>query len=316
MNSTATVLPDIADGIKEYSAGLTQYMGLELMPPLPVQRKSADFHKIAVAQATQATGSLVRAPGASYAQIQHTTTTDSYACVEYGLEEPIDDGDALELAPNFDAEMAAAELNARHLREAQETRIATLLFNASTFSGFTSDVGTEWSDSGGTPVADVRDIKRTLLQNLGGEIGPGAEICLAFSTLVRDQILATTEFAALVKGGNGGNADRIPEISDPEMARIFRVDRVFHSIAQANGSDIWDDEFALLFVRRTGSLTSLRSNVQCCRTFMWAPDAGENIVVDRYRNEGKRSDMVRVRQHLDEKVITAAAGYLLANISE
>jgi hypothetical protein len=63
------------------------------------------------------------------------------------------------------------------------------------------------------------------------------------------------------------------------------------------------------------------------RTFLWTGDSDSNSVVESYRDEERRSDIVRVRHHTQERRlisydeddaaksdIAAACSYLLSNI--
>ena len=47
------------------------------------------------------------------------------------------------------------------------------------------------------------------------------------------------------------------------------------------------------------------------RTFQWEADAPVPVVVEEWRDEGRRSDMVRARTHLGEVVQFAGAGQIL-----
>ena len=52
------------------------------------------------------------------------------------------------------------------------------------------------------------------------------------------------------------------------------------------------------------------------RTFHWSADGSSmGGTVETYRDETKRSNIVRVRQDTDEKVLYAATGHLLSNIT-
>ena len=313
MHTTATVRPDIADSLIEYARDSRgQFMGSEIFPVYRTSEKTGDFHKIEVGQATQATGSLVRAPGATYDRIQHVTTSDNYACVEYGIEEAIDDSDRRRLQNYFNCELEAGILCMRHLLLKYEVRVAEIAFDASTFSGYTGGVSTEWNNSG-APNNDIADTKLTIKQNLGGVIDPGSEWCLAISETVRQNIVQNSNVQSLLRGGTGANEDKYINVQDEALAAVLGVDRLFYSAAQDNGSDVWDDEYALLFVRRGDNL--LTAGPQLGRTFMWETDAPETALVETYRDEARRSDVIRVRQNVDEKLLMVEAGYLLSNIS-
>ena len=47
------------------------------------------------------------------------------------------------------------------------------------------------------------------------------------------------------------------------------------------------------------------------RTFLWANDSPENVMVEQYRDESIRSDVFRSRQHTDELLLDKYFGHLL-----
>lgn len=312
MNSTATVRTDLGDAVNEFALNSDQFMGLQILPLYPTRTKSSNFDKITVAEALKPVGELKRAAGGKYATVQHVATSDSYACEEYGLEEPIDDGDRQDLDRSFDTENDVANLIATRLLVAYDARVAAMAFSASVFSGKTAGVSTEWNNSG-NPYNDIQDAKLTLLQQLGGIITPGSQVCLAVSEKVRKNIVENSNVKALLAGGQYSERDRVGVVSNERLAAVLGLDAVFASPAQDNGTDVWDDEYALIFVRRTDRL--LRSGPQLGRTFQWEQDHSGVYTVETYRDESRRSDIVRVRQFVDEKIFTTAAGYLLSNIT-
>ena len=312
IDATASLRPDLNEGTLEYSNGLnSQYMGLELLPVYETDSKSGEFAKIDVSEVKKAIGTGARAPGSGYERLTHIVTADNYVCQEYGFEETVDDGDKEQVDRYFESEMATTELLINKLRRAQEVRIAAAVFNVTTFTAQTAGVGTEWDMAAtATPFQDISDILPTLKANMGGVVD--GEICLAVSDKVFQNILQTTEIKNMRFGGVGADVDQRPA-SKQELAQILGIDRVFCSAAQNNAVDIWDDEYAMIFVRNQSR--SLKSQVQMGRTFLWTSDSPQNANVESYRDEAVRSNVIRVRQHLDEKILTVEAAYLLSNIT-
>jgi hypothetical protein len=79
----------------------------------------------------------------------------------------------------------------------------------------------------------------------------------------------------------------------------------------ASITDIWDDEYALLFVKSTGDLRSPGLG----RTFIWTDDSPQNLNVESYREEQTRADIIRVRHHWVGKVLKPEYAWLLSNIT-
>jgi hypothetical protein len=118
-------------------------MGVDILPIYPVQEKSADYPVIPT-EAMLKIQDTKRAPTGHYPRSDWEFETKTYACEERGWEELVEDSEARDLRRLFDVEMAAAMRANEVIMRRQEYDIAALLFNATTFSGRTSDVGTEW----------------------------------------------------------------------------------------------------------------------------------------------------------------------------
>ncbi len=312
--STAQYQPVISQNIAEFAANLeSQFMGLDVLPLFDSADKTAIIPKWGIGNITKSTGNLKRNPKGGYARIEHSPGSFTYECEEYGLEELIDDSERKYLDKFLNTMSDMGKFLYHHLRKQQEKRIAAMVFNATTFAGYTAAVSTEWSNVAATIVKDVKDKKLLLKQNLGGVIGVG-EICLAVSEKVFDNMGQNTEIKALRGGGNGASRkDFVMQVGAAEMAHILGVDKVVYTAAQADGSDIWDDEYALLYVRYSGN--QLRSQPHIGRSVLWTDDSPTNVVSEFYRDDKIRSNIHRVRQQLDEVVFTPAAGYLLSNIT-
>jgi hypothetical protein len=311
VSSSATIRPDLMDAVREYGNGLnSQFMATDVLPIAGTAFQSGTFGVLPIENLTNQSTAGKRAPGSGYNRQQSNIETSNYTCEEYGFEEPIDDGEAKRMGIYFDAELAATQINEFRLRRAQEVRAAALLFNASNFSGYTGSVSTEWSNVAGTPYNDIQDTILTIKQNVGGVID--GELCLACSEKVFRNIVQTTEFKGMRAGGTGSNMDKVVP-SDVDAARILGIDNIFHSSAQNAAADVWDDEYALLFIRSQSPILS--SSVQLGRSFLWTQDTASNVLIESYRDEAVRSNIIRCRQYVDEKVFNYAAGYLFANIS-
>jgi hypothetical protein len=318
--SSATIKPLLAASVGEYADDLReQFMGLDVLPSMEVDSKNGSYGIVPVENVTDATGDGKRAPGGGYQRNDSDVETQDWACLEYGLEEPLDDSESRDIANILDAEREVTTLQAFRLIRLDEKRVASAVFNTTTFSSYTGGVSVEWDNASGTPYSDIQDTILTLKNNVGGALAPGMEICLAVSEKVYRNMVKTTEIQGKIKGGDGSTIDKDPStsrdiIAKDRLARILGVDRVFCSNAQDGGSDIWDDEYAMLFIRGTGGIVT-RMQPQMGRTIMWTTDAMNPFSVESYREENRRSNIYRVRHQTDEQIMVPAAGYLLSNIT-
>jgi len=315
MQTNALIRPLLSQTCSEYAPNLKgQFMGLDILPASVEDSKTATFSRLVIENVTDGTGDGRRAPGAGYERTDSTFEETTYDTKEYGLEEPLDDSDAQRYKVYLDAEREIAETVTYKVTRLQEKRIAAKVFNATTFSGYTGAVGTEWSTaSTANPYDDIQDAILTLKRQMGGALG-NSELCLAMSEDVFRKCVKTTNIQGKIKGGDGSSLDKdstFDMIGAARLASILGINQVFYSPAQDAAVDIWDDEYALLYFRSSGK--NLRE-VQIGRSFIWN-EADNPYTVETYRDEPVRSEIVRVRQHSDEQVFTPMAGYLLSNIS-
>ncbi|KPL05251.1 hypothetical protein AMJ85_12010, partial [candidate division BRC1 bacterium SM23_51] len=106
------------------------------------------------------------------------------------------------------------------------------------------------------------------------------------------------------------------------MAACFDLDYVIVADcpkdSAAEGQDttianIWSDEYAM--VCRVATTQDIRE--PCIgRTFHWGEDGSQiGGLIESYRDESVRSDVVRVRHDVDEVVLYVEAGHLLSNVT-
>jgi len=309
--SSATIRQDIADALRENLYGRGEFIGTAVMPIYGVTGKSGNFAKIAFAQ--QPTSSRVaRAPGAGYSRQIREGTSDSYACEEFGREEPIDDGERANLGKYFDVELDAAESAAGVILLEQEARIAAIMHDYTTsFAGCATD-GSAWATaSTGTPIKDVRAAIVTLKKQINGGIPVTAKIVAACTDATLDNALNTTEVANKLMYAQKGMIDR--EAMVEALAVTMGLNAIFHTSIQRAGASVWTDNVFGIYITADG--LNLKSVPQCARTFLWTADCADNALAETYRDETVRSDVVRVRQHVDEKLISARCGHILYGLS-
>lgn len=286
------------------------FVGLEILPAFPVGQQSADYPILPI-EAILKVKDTKRAPRGGYARGDWQFETGTYATEEYGWEEPIDDVEARLYARYLDAEMVATEICVDSMLRGHEIRVAGLL-EANTI---TANVSTEWSTLATcTPRANVETARAAMRASYG--VLPNA---IVMSHKVFRNVLNTAEIKDALKYTSPieiGSEDAQKAI----LSQYLGLD-VLVGGAQKDGAkrgqaaslaDIWDDEYVHLIARSTDN--RLRAPVYG-RTFLWTEDSPDTVVVESYREEDKRSTIIRARQHIDEAVIFAGAAYKLGNIT-
>lgn len=319
-NSLATLRPDLAASFEEFAAEMDAngFVGYQVLPLVEVANKAGSYGVIPVKELLR-NHSTSRAPGAMYSRTDWQFETKVYNCQEHGLEGVVDDITANMYRNYFDAEAVTARRLRYSVMAEAESRIASAVFNATTWSGgaLTTAVSTEWSTvATAAPVSDVAAAKEAVFTSCG--MYPNA---LIISRRVFHNLRRCAQVIDLCKS-QGFMDVRQGSIGAQQLAQVFDLDRVIvagsarNSAAEGGTVSIaprWSGEYAM--VARIA--TSNDFSEPCIgRSFYWSADGGDPMgTVEQYRDETRRGEVLRVRHDVAETIIYPQAGHLLSNIT-
>jgi hypothetical protein len=319
--------------------GQRGFIGKELLPFTPVASQAGNYGIITPDQMLIAHED-VRAPGSSYNRGQSTFKALTYACLEHGVEEAVDDREAKMYANYFDAESFAAR-RARDtvLRNLERRIIAKFLdysasssahnfitaaavgtyANACALGGLSAigGAGTSWKTiATADPVTDIS----------------AASIAMyAASGFMPDtMVVSFKDYWFLRRNTSIQSQIKYSGLADPTLsfgaarqlfAELFGVSKFLVAGAQYASNkqgqalslaSIWTDGYVL--IAKTAQSQDFKE--PCIgRSFHWTADgSSDNGTVETYRDESRRSNIVRVRLDSDEQVILPTAGYLLTGM--
>jgi len=313
-----TLRPDLATSLEQYDLAMAWngFVAQEILVPVEVASQLGNFGIIPIEQLLMQRDTT-RAPGAAYNRSQFTFKPSTYACKENGEEEVVDDREAAAYMNYLSAEQYAA-MRARDavLRGLEANVLA--LFNTTTFNGHTSGVTTSWKTAAtSNPMADVATARSNVYAASGlvpniCVMGYNAWINFRLSAAVVDQIKFW-----------GGNDPTTAGISTAVAAKLLDVERVVVAGAQKNIAgqnltasltQLWSDD--QIFVGRVAKTQDFKE--PCVgRIFHWGGD-GSNLsgIVESYRDERVRGNVVRVRMDYDYQIFYPQAGYLLTGANQ
>lgn len=315
-SSLATQRPDLAASIDAFDLMMDAegFVGQRVMPVVDVQSSAGSFGKIPLDQLLQ-NRETRRSPGAGYNRGQFKFTPATYSTEEHGVEEPVDDREAQMYRNYFDAEVISTMRAQRAIVENQEKRVAALVFNASTYTP--TSITNEWDDyANATPITDVESKVQAIYAASG--LWPNAMVInrKVFRNLRNcAQVIDRLKYQGFVDV-------RAENISAQALAALFDIPNVLVAGGTKNAanegaatsiSQIWSDEYCWL-----GRIATTQDVREPCvgRIFHWSADGSEaRGLVETYREEQTRSNIVRVRHDVDEVEILTACGGLLSNIT-
>lgn len=320
-SSLATLRPDLGGSLQEFDLAMDRagFIATRALPVFEVAVKSGVFGRIPVEQLLQ-NRDTTRAPRSGYSRSNYTFTSDSFACQEYGAEEPVDDAEATMYRNYFDIEMISAQRAFDAVLRDAERRVSALIFNSTTWTGsdLTLGITNEWDDyTNATPIDDVEAAVRKIYANSG--LWANA---LIINRLVFRNLRNCAKVIDRITSSGAGNPAKPTDVTTDMLARVFDLPYIIVAGGTENSADegqsfagapLWSNEYAMVAKIATGNDIS-----EPClgRTFHWGAD-GSSIggTVESYRDETVRGDVIRVRHDVQEKVLYTECGFLLSNIT-
>lgn len=313
-SNTASVLrADIMTYVTEAAQADTMFIGEQVFPPYESEVQAGQFPKFKLATGELLTNdSTKRGQDGTYAEIKRAYETDNFATVDRGLEERVDDAYARYISRFFDAEVVAAMQTMRQVKIGHEIRCATALLNAGTFT--TTAAAVAYTESNLATIAfhkDVLDARDRL--NAKG-IEPNAVV---MSGQVMNRVRRSTLAQNYIRGA-GKATDATLLLGAKDLAASFEdagINQVLIGRLQYNnakkgqayvGTPVWAN--SSIWVGRLADGDFFNGGAG--RTIVWNKEGGL-WVAETYRDEKRRSDMVRVRQNTAEKVIDPTSGELI-----
>ncbi len=309
--SIATLRPDLGYAMQEIdlAANAAKMVALRVAPVLEAQEKAGNWGTLA-AEELLASASDTRAAGQRYNTVDFAAPeTDTFNCTDHGIEGAVDDDEATQFSEYFDSEMIVAARNRNIILANMESEVATLVAataNTATVSDWTNV-------SSGTPITDVTTQKNTFFTTAGRM--PNALVIneLDFNLLCNcAQIIDRIKYSGL-------QDPNLKNITPQAVAQALNIEEIIIAGAVYNSANpgaataagaatiatIWPTGYAsLVYVARTQD----PREPGWARTIHWGQDGSTiGAGIESYRDESRRSNMVRCRMNRHVKVRYSAA---------
>ena len=312
-NAQATPRSDIAALVMQANADFNKMFIGDLILPV----KGEDVKRGIYMKAKLANGELMngdakpRANGAAYDRINRVYDVDQYDAIEYGLEAVIDDAYESEVERFMNLEATEAMLLERSLRISYEVRVAAAVMNATTFTATAAAVA--YTEANLATINLPADVAAAKLRLLKKGIVPNAIIMSAnvFNRIQRSTLMQNQIFGVVPK-----SAGQFTLPGEDDVARALGVDNLYVAKAAKNGnakgqtfsgSFIFPDTYVSVCQVMGGEYQSGGIG----RSILWSKDTTGLFTPETYRSDERRSNIIRVRQHVAEKIVDETAGELI-----
>lgn len=276
------------------------YLADMVLPAVPVQLESAAYW--VYDKSRMDAPDSKRAPRAEYNRIDWNTSTDTYLCEQYGLEGEIDDEERKNAAAPLDLDVDTTEIVTDMVLNGREKRVADLVLSTGTVTQNTTLAGAnQWSDDASNPLGDVKTGRTTIYT---GGIGYTPNT-MVIGYLVFEALKQHPDIKEIVKYTERAIITR------QILAAVFEVDEVLVGKVQRRSSkegqtdafaDVWGKDALLFFKENRPSLkrASFGYQMRC-----------SDLQVFRYREDKKDTDVIRVSEKQDEKIVSEKLAYLI-----
>ena len=313
--ASTTLRGDLNQVVEEAAAMDRFFIGHLVLPALRVDTVSGQYPKLTLTESELLkAGATKRESGASYGRVKQRYTSDTYTCLDRGLEVPVDDNDKAAVARYFDAEAAAAKHAMRMVRLDHEIRVAAAIMNATTFgAGTNSVVAYTYANIATIDFSyDVREAVRRVK----------AKGVIPNTVVLSDTVFNRVRESTLLKnncglGAGSGKASPVTAalmgtlFADDGITNVYVAKAVYDSADKgqtASVGDVWGTTYVWVGNVTGGPIQEGGAG----RTLAFNSSGLESIwETMTYRDEVHKSDIVRVSQNTDEKITDSTAGTLI-----
>lgn len=248
-----------------------------------------------------------RAPGAEANEVDFAVSSDSYFCEDHALEAVITDEERDNADPAIQPDIDKTEFLTDKILLNKEIALANQIATNASLPNETLSGTDQWDDyDNSDPVQEVESQKGTILAAV--QQLPNT---LVLPYQVYAQVRMHPKVLERVANSHTG------AVSEAVLADVFDVERVLVPRGLKNTaapgqtaslSHIWGKNAFLCYVPARPGLKT----VAFTTTFQWsaAPGSLNGHLVEVWREERRKADMVRVQRYYDQKIVATGAVYI------
>ena len=305
----STIRADLNQALIEAPQADIGLIGAQLLPLQNVDAKAGTYLKVQLAGAELlSNNATARDAGSGYSRGIRSFSSANYSTDEFGLEELLDDSSVKDLSRFFSYESETAKFLLRQLKLSHEARVNTLLFAGSTpFTTADQSAAVAYTQANIATIVVARDVAAAKLAL--GKLGYEAN-CVAMNADVFELIRRSTLLQNQFFGVISNTGARL--LNEAEIAAALGVEKLLvgrAAINTAGKNKSFTGSFAIssakVIVGQVAGGEFTAGGIG--RTLVWSGDSAGGFVSESYRDEARRSQVLRVRMNTDEVVIDANA---------
>lgn len=310
----ATPRLDLGEAYMEIELEPGRFIAEECMPVFVSAIRGGKFPRRKKASLLQSVVTK-RAARGGFNRIDSRMGDQTFECETHGLEGVVDDEERVLYESDFDAELACVQDVHEALSIAKEIRVATAIFNTTTWTG--SSLYTDVSST--APFDNVAsDVIGVLIDTVEKvRLNGHRANCLILGASQYKNLLKNTGIKAQFPGAPVITLEMIQRaLASIVGLEKLMVGRALYDSAgedptgntEPTLTDIWSDDYAM--VGRCAAPGARLSAPSIGRTIKWGRfDASRRVM--QYREEQTMGDVFRELECVDELVIDSSCGHLL-----
>lgn len=296
-----------------YAQGLGMFINEQAFPTLPVTKESDKYFTYYLKDVITPPVNAIRAPGAEAQEIDFNLTNSSYSCEEYARKKFLPDRTKKLYDPPLEAERATVRILTQQLMVLKERRVATTLFDATTFASYYSALGTNdkwdaYTASASDPIEDILvTAKPSIRQN-----------CLMPANTV---ILGAAVFEALQRHPSildlikyGGSTAKPTNVTPAALAAIFQVDKVLVGNSVYNSANIGQTVTAANIWGSYAMVAYIAPRPTTEEPTLGLQFQSQPLQIIRYRVPERKGEMFEISEVVDPVVTCTGAAYLFGTV--
>lgn len=306
-STSAAIRPALTEFAQEYFAqsALSKFIGLRSAPLFKGAKRTAQYPVFNRESFKKRVGDQTRAPGGAYNRISGLFGRRTYTCEENGLEFPCDDVFMEQYAEFFDGEDAATDIVVQQILMGHEARVAALYIAMSLTN---HNVSTAWSTvASADPVGDFDAGFNTIGDACGAK---RSEISIIMPRADWQELQRVTQIVNLVRYVWSGstNNNMIPaHIPEATVAAALGCKEILvgdgsydnaEEGATESNTQFW--AAGVMYMAVLSEQDAPLRRPSAARTILWTADSPDFPVIESYREEQTRSDIIRGRFQTDE----------------